>query len=103
MDFNREIILTKTTNTMTRVKYEVFVKIPAFETKGLGIYESNGLLIFDWGTKRCTSIGGGGPFLIDLCETKSDAKETIDRFKSSFYNLLGNSSFKVSSRTFNTF
>jgi alanyl-tRNA synthetase len=34
---------------------------------------------------------------------KADAKETINRFKSSFYKLLGNSSFKISERTFNTF
>ncbi len=86
-----------------RKKYEVFVKIHALETQGLGVYERNGLLIFDWGTKRCTSIGASSPFLIDLCETKADAKETINRFKSSFYKLLGNSSFKISERTFNTF
>ena len=84
-----------------RKKYEVSVKIHAIETQGLGVYERNGLLIFDWGTKRCTSIGAGGPFLIDLCDTKGAAKQTIDRFKSRFD--LKNSSFTISARTFNTF
>ena len=84
-----------------RKKYEVFVKIHAHETEGLGVYERSGLLIFDWGTKRCTSIGDSNPFLIDLCDTKGDAKQTIDKFKSRFN--LKNSSFTISARTFNTF